>query len=156
MSYLSLSAAASKESSAASRNGSRSPLDQNGSDSPNSESRLPTRLDPASDLINAASAPESLTPTAVLTLARSILAGSHAVPTRLKILLDRAFDRLSSEERNIILTACSWNYEDYLRGYKLKVNIFYFPLIYLCIFSGGGRERTIGIIKKVLSNHLEI
>ena len=122
LSYLSLSAA-SKESSAASRNGSRSPLDQTSSDSPNSESRLPRLDTAASDLINGiTAATESLTPTAVLGLARSILAGSHAVPTRLKILLDRAFDRLSAEERNIILSACSWNYEDYLRGYKLKVN----------------------------------
>jgi hypothetical protein len=64
---------------------------------------------------------ESLTPTAVLTLARRILDGNHAVPTRLKILLDRALDRLTGEERNIIVGACSWNYEDYLRGYKLKV-----------------------------------
>ena len=68
----------------------------------------------------------TLTGSAVFEVARRILEGSHAVPTRLKILLDRALDSLSAEERRLILTSCGWNLEDYLRGYKLKVSIIIF------------------------------
>lgn len=66
-------------------------------------------------------ASDQLTGTAVFTVARQILEGSHAVPTRLKILLDRAMEGIPGEERRLILTTCGWNLEDYLRGYKLKV-----------------------------------
>jgi len=65
-------------------------------------------------------ASDQLTGTAVFTVARQILEGSHAVPTRLKILLDRAMEGIPGEERRLILTTCGWNLEDYLRGYKLK------------------------------------
>ena len=65
---------------------------------------------------------QPLTGTAVFEVARRILEGSHAIPTRLKILLDRAMNNLSEDEKRLILSSCLWNIEDYTRGYKLKVN----------------------------------
>ena len=89
--------------------------------SPETSSEASAESRDYSNDIATASGVESLTATAVLTLAHRILDRSHAVPTRLKILLDRALESLSLEEKNIILTSCCWNNEDYLRGYKLKV-----------------------------------
>ena len=61
--------------------------------------------------------------TAVYEVARPILQNCHAVPTKLKILLDRALSSLNQEEVLMIVTGCGWNLEDYQRGYKLKVGL---------------------------------
>ena len=63
--------------------------------------------------------------TAVYEVARPILQGCHAVPTKLKILLDRALSSLKQEEVMMIVSGCGWHLEDYQRGYKLKVKYFY-------------------------------
>ena len=85
----------------------------------------PRRLDESSagggDGVDPPSTSDQLTGTAVFSVARRILEGSHAVPTRLKILLDRAMEGIPAEERRLILTTCGWDLQDYLRGYKLKV-----------------------------------
>ena len=60
-------------------------------------------------------------------VARPILQTNHAVPTKLKILLDRALASLGQEEVVMIVTGCGWNLEDYQRGYKLKVGTKIFP-----------------------------
>ena len=57
----------------------------------------------------------------VYEVAKPILQGCHAVPTKLKILLDRALSVLCQEEVVMIITSCGWHLEDYQRGYKLKV-----------------------------------
>lgn len=62
--------------------------------------------------------------TAVYEVARPILQNCHAVPTKLKILLDRALSSLNQEEVLMIVTGCGWNLEDYQRGYKLKVGLW--------------------------------
>ena len=59
--------------------------------------------------------------TAVYEVARPILQSSHAIPTKLKILLDRALSALSQEEVLMIVSGCGWQLDDYQRGYKLKV-----------------------------------
>ena len=61
-------------------------------------------------------------PANVYEVAKPILQGCHAVPTKLKILLDRALSVLSQEEVVMIITSCGWHLEDYQRGYKLKVS----------------------------------
>ena len=65
--------------------------------------------------------------TAVYEVARPILQGCHAIPTKLKILLDRALSALSQEEVLMIVSGCGWQLDDYQRGYKLKV-IFIFHI----------------------------
>ena len=60
-------------------------------------------------------------PANVYEVAKPILQGCHAVPTKLKILLDRALSVLSQEEVIMIISSCGWHLEDYQRGYKLKV-----------------------------------
>lgn len=60
------------------------------------------------------------TPANVYEVAKPILQGCHAVPTKLKILLDRALSVLCQEEVVMIITSCGWHTEDYQRGYKLK------------------------------------
>jgi len=62
----------------------------------------------------AASAP------AVYEVARPVLQGCHAIPTKLKILLDRVLSSLPQEEVVTIVAGCGWQLEDYQRGYKLK------------------------------------
>ena len=54
-------------------------------------------------------------------VARPILQGCHAIPTKLKILLDRALSALAQEEVLMIVSGCGWQLDDYQRGYKLKV-----------------------------------
>ena len=61
-------------------------------------------------------------PANVYEVAKPILQGCHAVPTKLKILLDRALSVLCQEEVVMIITSCGWHLEDYQRGYKLKVS----------------------------------
>ena len=58
--------------------------------------------------------------TAVYEVARPILQGCHAIPTKLKILLDRALIALAQEEVLMIVSGCGWQLDDYQRGYKLK------------------------------------
>ena len=58
---------------------------------------------------------------AVYEVARPILQGCHAIPTKLKILLDRALSALAQEEVLMIVSGCGWQLDDYQRGYKLKV-----------------------------------
>ena len=59
--------------------------------------------------------------TSVYEVARPILQGCHAIPTKLKILLDRALSALAQEEVLMIVSGCGWQLDDYQRGYKLKV-----------------------------------
>jgi hypothetical protein len=63
------------------------------------------------------------TATAVYEVARPILQGCHAIPTKLKILLDRALSALQQEEVLMIVSGCGWQLDDYQRGYKLKVRL---------------------------------
>jgi len=58
--------------------------------------------------------------TSVYEVARPILQGCHAIPTKLKILLDRALSALAQEEVLMIVSGCGWQLDDYQRGYKLK------------------------------------
>ena len=51
-----------------------------------------------------------------------VLYGTHAIPVRLKILLDRLFSVLNQEEVAEILKRFGWSLEDYQRGYILKVS----------------------------------
>jgi len=63
---------------------------------------------------------KSTSATAVYEVARPILQGCHAIPTKLKILLDRALSALAQEEVLMIVSGCGWQLDDYQRGYKLK------------------------------------
>lgn len=63
---------------------------------------------------------KSTSPTAVYEVARPILQGCHAIPTKLKILLDRVLSSLGQEEVLMIVSGCGWQLDDYQRGYKLK------------------------------------
>jgi len=63
---------------------------------------------------------KSTSATAVYEVARPILQGCHAIPTKLKILLDRALSALNQEEVLMIVSGCGWQLDDYQRGYKLK------------------------------------
>nr|CAD2156143.1 unnamed protein product [Meloidogyne enterolobii] len=47
----------------------------------------------------------------------ALLKSFHAIPIRLKILLDKVFEHLSSQEIEILLLNCGWTLEDYQRGY---------------------------------------
>lgn len=61
-------------------------------------------------------------------IASLMLFGTHALPVRLKILLDRMLCTLEHEELVNLLHAFGWTYEDYSRGYMLqvcKVALFY-------------------------------
>ncbi|XP_077989419.1 zinc finger protein basonuclin-2-like [Glandiceps talaboti] len=49
-----------------------------------------------------------------------ILYGTQAIPTRLKILLDRLFSVLKHDEVIQVLHGLGWMYEDYARGYVLQ------------------------------------
>ena len=57
----------------------------------------------------------------VFDVASLVLYGTHAIPVRLKILLDRLFSVLNQEEVAEILKRFGWSLEDYQRGYILKV-----------------------------------
>lgn len=75
-----------------------------------------------SELVKTEQQPDTRTtsPTAVYEVARPILQGCHAIPTKLKILLDRALSALGQEEVLMIVSGCGWQLDDYQRGYKLK------------------------------------
>ena len=49
------------------------------------------------------------------------LQGFHAVPVKLKMLLDRLFSLLNPEEITALLRGFGWTIQDYQRGYILKV-----------------------------------
>lgn len=54
-------------------------------------------------------------------VASLILFGAEAVPTRLKILLDRLLLRLQRDLVLQVLGSFGWTYEDYCRGYRIQV-----------------------------------
>ena len=64
---------------------------------------------------------ERVTPGMVIDVASLILQGFHAVPVKLKMLLDRLFSLLSPEEITAVLRGFGWTIQDYQRGYILKV-----------------------------------
>ena len=64
---------------------------------------------------------EAVSSPIVFDVASLVLYGTHAIPVRLKILLDRLFSVLSQEEVAEILKRFGWSLEDYQRGYILKV-----------------------------------
>ena len=66
---------------------------------------------------------ERVTPGMVIDVASLILQGFHAVPVKLKMLLDRLFSLLSPEEITAVLRGFGWTIQDYQRGYILKVCI---------------------------------
>ena len=65
---------------------------------------------------------EAVSPNIVFDVASLVLYGTHAIPVRLKILLDRLFSVLRDEEVVQILKGYGWTLEDYQRGYILKVS----------------------------------
>merc|ERR1719410_624206 len=63
---------------------------------------------------------ERVSPGMVIDVASLILGGFHAVPVKLKMLLDRLFSLLSPEEITAVLRGFGWTIQDYQRGYILK------------------------------------
>ena len=68
---------------------------------------------------------EAVSPNIVFDVASLVLYGTHAIPVRLKILLDRLFSVLREEEVVQILKGYGWTLEDYQRGYIMKVRLDY-------------------------------
>lgn len=66
-------------------------------------------------------APELVQASSAFDMASLVLYGSHAVPIRLKILLDRLLSVLPHDEVIHVLHGFGWTYEDYVRGYILQV-----------------------------------
>ncbi len=64
---------------------------------------------------------EAVSSRTVFEVSSLVLYGTHAIPVRLKILLDRLFSVIKDEERIQILQSFGWSNEDYHRGYILKV-----------------------------------
>ena len=64
---------------------------------------------------------EAVSPSLVFDVSSLVLYGTHAIPVRFKILLDRLFSVLREEEVVQILKGYGWTLEDYQRGYILKV-----------------------------------
>ncbi|CAB4062824.1 Zinc finger protein basonuclin-2,Zinc finger protein basonuclin-1 [Lepeophtheirus salmonis] len=62
----------------------------------------------------------AVSPNIVFDVASLVLYGTHAIPVRLKILLDRLFSVLSTDEVSQILKGYGWTMDDYQRGYILK------------------------------------
>ena len=67
--------------------------------------------------------PDRVSPGMVIDVASLILQGFHAVPVKLKMLLDRLFSLLSPEEITAVLRGFGWSIQDYQRGYILKVRL---------------------------------
>lgn len=65
---------------------------------------------------------EAVSPNIVFDVASLVLYGTHAIPVRLKILLDRLFSVLGQDDVIQILKGYGWTLEDYQRGYILKVS----------------------------------
>ena len=89
--------------------------------SQNSSKVTITKPDQAAAAPKESSLEQVTSPAAVYEVARPILQGCHAIPTKLKILLDRVLSSLPQEEVVTIISGCGWQLEDYQRGYKLKV-----------------------------------
>ena len=83
---------------------------------------------------------EAVTSSVVFDVVSMILYGTHAIPVRLKILLDRLFSVIKDEERTQILQSFGWSNEDYHRGYILKVNK------YITIFEQTTYSRLMNVI----------
>lgn len=66
---------------------------------------------------------EAVSPNIVFDVASLVLYGTHAIPVRLKILLDRLFSVLGQDDVIQILKGYGWTLEDYQRGYILKVRM---------------------------------
>ena len=64
---------------------------------------------------------DRVSPGMVIDVASLILQGFHAVPVKLKMLLDRLFSLLGPEEITAVLRSFGWSIQDYQRGYILKV-----------------------------------
>ena len=64
---------------------------------------------------------EAVSPNIVFDVASLVLYGTHAIPVKLKILLDRLFSVLSQDDVLQILKGYGWTLDDYQRGYILKV-----------------------------------
>ncbi|KAF7631215.1 C2H2-type domain-containing protein [Meloidogyne graminicola] len=58
----------------------------------------------------------------------ALLRGFHAIPVRLKILIDKVFEHLSSQQVEILLMNCGWTLTDYQRGY-----LNYSPGLWQCV-----------------------
>ena len=69
---------------------------------------------------------EAVSPNIVYDVASLVLYGTHAIPVRLKILLDRLFSVLNQDDVIQILKGYGWTLEDYQRGYILKVRLWNF------------------------------
>src|SRR5688572_6983050 len=70
------------------------------------------------------SGPSSVDPSqanCLFDVASLILFGAEAIPTRLKILLDRLFHHLQRDLILQVLGSFGWSYEDYCRGYRIQV-----------------------------------
>jgi len=63
---------------------------------------------------------DRVSPGMVIDVASLILQGFHAVPVKLKMLLDRLFSLLNPEEITAVLRGFGWTIQDYQRGYILK------------------------------------
>lgn len=82
----------------------------------------------------------------LIDVASLMLYGTHALPVRLKILLDRLLCRLDHEELVGLLAAFGWTFEDYSRGYMLKVSLHLcftlrWSFVCVCKQEWGKRER---------------
>ncbi len=66
---------------------------------------------------------EAVSPNIVFDVASLVLYGTHAIPVRLKILLDRLFSVLGQDDVIQILKSYGWTLDDYQRGYILKVSL---------------------------------
>lgn len=65
---------------------------------------------------------EPVQPHALLDIASLALYGCHALPVRLKILLDRLFSVLRPDQVVQVLRGFGWTQDDYARGYILNVS----------------------------------
>lgn len=83
---------------------------------------------------------EPVQPNVVFDIASLVLYGCHALPIRLKILLDRLFSVLQEKEVTQILCGFGWSQEDYVRGYILQVRKHFFIYFQSSIQSKGGQN----------------
>ena len=73
--------------------------------------------------VSASGPVEPVLPNTVFDVASLALYGCQAGPIRLKILLDRLFSVLNTEDIIQVLTAFGWTLEDYAKGYMLQVSL---------------------------------
>jgi hypothetical protein len=72
-------------------------------------------------LFNSHAIMENFQANSAFDVASLILYGTHALPVRLKILLDRVLGTLDQDELSHLLHGFGWTYEDYTRGYMEQV-----------------------------------